>query len=195
MPKPLVPILILFALAMSGCSIKQNVAPAALSADPPPEICLIPAQGLRAGFNTVYTAQLRSKGFQTRELPPGSAPDTCPLSTTYIGNWAWDLALYMYFADIRVYENGRQVGQAQYDASWGGGRLDKFIDAQNKITELTNQLFPNASYRSATPLAAAVPVPVPVDKAEYKKQKLEQLMQTSTSYDDYQKRYREIMAE
>ncbi|MDQ0669178.1 MULTISPECIES: Sbal_3080 family lipoprotein [Pseudomonas] len=192
---PLAPILIAMTLTITGCSIKQTVAPATLSNDQPPEICLIPAEGLRAGFNTTYTAQLRSKGFQTREVAAGSPPSVCTLSTTYIGKWTWDMALYMYYADIRVYEQGRQVGQAEYDASWGGGRLDKFIDAQNKIIELTDQLFPNPVYRASTPPAASSNAPPALDKAAYKKKKLEQLMQESTSYDDYQKRYREILAE
>lgn len=77
----------------------------------------------------------------------------------------------------------------------GGGRLDKFIDAQNKIIELTDQLFPNPVYRASTPPAASSNAPPALDKAAYKKKKLEQLMQESTSYDDYQKRYREILAE
>jgi len=47
---------------------------------------------------------------------------------------------------IRVYQYGQQVGQAEYDSRWGGGRvIDKFINAEKKITELTNQLFPNGA--------------------------------------------------
>jgi hypothetical protein len=190
-----IPALALITLSMTGCSIKQTVTPATLPADQPPEICLIPAEGLRTGFNTTYTAQLKSKGFQTRELPPGTPPSSCALSTTYIGKWSWDLALYMVYADIQVFENGRRIGQAEYDATWGDGRPDKFIDAQNKIIELTNQLFPNPVYRATPPLVANPDAPSPLDKAAYKKKKLEQLMQDSTSYDDYQKRYREIIAE
>ena len=144
----LVPAFMLTALALSGCSIKQTVTPVALSPAQSPEICMIPAEGLRAGFNTTYTAQLRSKGFQTRQLPPGSPPASCALSTTYIGQWSWDLALYMSYADIQVFENGRQVGQAHYDSTSGGARMGKFINAENKIIEMTNQLFPAASYGS-----------------------------------------------
>jgi hypothetical protein len=144
-------------LTLTGCSIKQTATPVALTPSQAPEICMIPAEGLRAGFNTVYTAQLRSKGFETRELPPGTPANRCALSTTYIGKWSWDLALYMTYADILVFENGRQVGQAQYDATWGSGRPDKFIDAQSKIIEMTNQLFPNASY--ATTQATSAPSP------------------------------------
>lgn len=45
------PLPVLFAmLFMTGCSIKQTVTPANLSAELAPEICTIPAVGLRAGF-------------------------------------------------------------------------------------------------------------------------------------------------
>jgi hypothetical protein len=135
----------------SGCSIKQTVTPAVMSSEMPPEICLIPAEGLRAGFNTTYDALLKKKGFQTRQIPSGSSPSSCRLSTTYIGTWSWDLALYMSYADIRVFEDGKQVGRAEYDSRHGGGRFDKFIDAEEKITEMTDLLFPAgaASLRGA----------------------------------------------
>src|SRR5690606_2351920 len=127
-------------------SIKQTVTPAVLSSDMAPEICMIPAEGLREGFNTTYVKLLTDKGFHTRQIPPGSSPSSCPLSTTYIGTWSWDLAIYMSYADIRVYEYGQQVGQAEYDSCCGGCRvIDKFIYAEKKITEMTNQLFPNGA--------------------------------------------------
>lgn len=140
-------------LSVSGCSIKQNVTPAALNPVAAPEICMIPDSGLRAGFHTVYREQLMRKGFKVRETTPGADLGACALSTRYTANWAWDLAMYMVYADIRVFQDGRQVGQATYDAKWGGGRLDKFIDAENKIIELTDQLFPQGA-----PIALAQPV-------------------------------------
>lgn len=151
------PACMLAALAVTGCSITQTVTPVAFTGAQAPEICMIPAEGLRAGFNTTYTAQLRSKGFQTRELRPGSPPASCALSTTYIGQWSWDLALYMSYADIQVFENGRQVGQALYDSTSGGARMGKFIDAHSKIIEMTNQLFPKASYGPGEPTTAPSP--------------------------------------
>lgn len=151
------PACLLVALTLAGCSIKQTVTPVAFSGAQAPEICMIPAEGLRVGFNTTYTAQLRSKGFQTRELRPGTPPASCALSTTYIGQWSWDLALYMSYADIQVFENGRQVGKALYDSTSGGARMGKFIDAQSKIIEMTNQLFPNAYYGPGLPTNSPSP--------------------------------------
>lgn len=182
-------------VAISGCSIKQSVTPATLSAELAPEICMIPALNLRAGFTSAYQSELAEKGFRTRMMAPGSSPDRCALATTFIGNWGWDLALYMKYADIRVYERGRQVGHAQYDARWGGGRLDKFISAENKIAELTHQLFPNGAVNLGRPAAEFADSSAPLSKAAYRQQQVERLMEENLSYEDYQQRYRELMAE
>lgn len=183
------------ALITTGCSIKQTVTPASPAAELPSEICLIPAKDLREGFNTVYTQQLRAKGFQTRQLPSDSPPSACTLSTTYIGTWSWDMALYMSHADIRVFEHGRQIGQAEYDSRSGSGRFDKFIDAETKITELTNQLFPNdvmVTPRKAG--ATSSQSTAPLSKEVYRQQQVDLLMQKGLSYEEYQKRYHEIMS-
>ncbi|HAQ25488.1 MAG TPA: hypothetical protein DCQ80_05900 [Pseudomonas sp.] len=181
-------------LVISGCSIKQNVTPATLSAELAPEICMIPAPNLRAGFTTAYQASLAEKGFNTRLMAPGSSPGRCALATTYIGNWGWDLALYMKYADIRVYEKGRQVGQAEYDARWGGGRLDKFISAENKIAELTDQLFPTgAADLGRAPAPSLADGAAPLSREAYRQQQLQRLMDEGLSYDEYQRRYRQLM--
>lgn len=190
----IVPLLVVVAMvSLTGCSIKQTVTPAALSAELPPEICTIPASGLRAGFNTTYQQLLREKGFSVRPLAAGSAPNRCALSTTYTGIWRWDLLLYMSYADIRVYEHGRQVGQAEYDARWGGGRPDKFISAENKIAELTDQLFPNGAHGLGAETEKAGDAPL--SKEAYRQHQLKQLMSENLPYEQYQQRYRELMQE
>ncbi len=182
-------------VAISGCSIQQSVTPATLSAELAPEICMIPAPNLRAGFTSAYQNELAEKGFRTRMMAPGSSPDRCALATTYIGHWGWDLALYMKYADIRVYEKGRQVGQAEYDARWGGGRLDKFISAENKIAELTHQLFPHGAFDLGRPAPEVADGSAPLSKTAYRQQQIERLMGENLSYEDYQRRYRELMAD
>lgn len=181
-------------LALSGCSIKQTVDAPDLNPQLAPEICLIPAKGVRQGFTDVYTANLESKGFTVHMLRAGASPSRCPLSTTYIGTWNWDAALYMEFADIRVYENGRKVGQALYDSRSGSGRLDKFIDAENKINELVDQLFPNGSASlGQAPVAGAEST---VTAEQNKQQQLLELQNDSTlGYEEYMRRYRQLQGQ
>jgi hypothetical protein len=96
----------------------------------------------QAGFLTTYSRVLTEKGYAVRHLQAGSAVTDCPVTSTYTANWRWDLGLYMAFADIKVFRNGQQAGQAVYDATGGGASLNKFIRGDAKIVELVDQLFP-----------------------------------------------------
>ncbi|MFP5423403.1 MAG: Sbal_3080 family lipoprotein [Gammaproteobacteria bacterium] len=177
-------------MLLSGCSIKQQVDAATLTASLAPDICLIPGKGVRDGFTTAYGDALRDKGFSVRTLHMGASPSRCPLSTTYTGNWRWDFALYMSYADIRVFERGRQVGKAVYDARSGGGRPDKFISAESKIIELTDQLFPTGTSGLGQ---ASAPLPTAAQTQVSKEQQLHELRNTpGLSYEEYTRRYKEI---
>ncbi len=90
---------------------------------------------------------LGAKGYQVRQLPASASLVQCPITSTstYTANWRWDLATYMALAEIKVYNQGKPVGEAKYDAMHGGGNMGKFIDADKKINELVNQLFPGGA--------------------------------------------------
>ncbi|MGH8353652.1 MAG: Sbal_3080 family lipoprotein [Pseudomonas sp.] len=179
------------AVLLTGCTIHQRVDPAKLSPALAPEICMIAASGVRAGFTNTYRATLQNKGFRVRELPAGAGPSLCPLSTTYTGTWKWDLALYMSYAQMGVFHHGVQVGVAIYDARGGGGRLDKFIDAESKIHELADQLFPNGAAGLGLPVDA-----IPAAQTEQRLEALRQeLRQQKLSYEEYRRRHRELMQE
>lgn len=95
-----------------------------------------------------YARSLSQKGYTVRQLPSGAAVTECPVTSTYTANWRWDLALYMAFADIKIYSNGKLAGHALYDALSGGANMNKFIKGEEKIAELVDQLFP-ASAKTA----------------------------------------------
>jgi hypothetical protein len=133
-------------LLLGACAIHQKV-------DPVPrmnarEICIIDNPKVREGFLEAYRRALDHKGFQTRVLDKSATPDECPLTSTYTANWRWDLALYLAFANITVYADGRKVGRAVYDSLGGGGNPAKFINAEKKIQELVDQLFPDPASAS-----------------------------------------------
>ncbi|MBP6750826.1 MAG: hypothetical protein KA144_14410 [Xanthomonadaceae bacterium] len=125
----------------SGCSITREVR--SVSLDPgEKEICIIEAPAVREGFLQTYRTELEKKGFVVRLLPPNSATTTCPLTSTYLGKWSWDLALYLNYAEINVYKNGEQSGRALYDGRRGGANLGKFGSGEKRIAGLVNELFP-----------------------------------------------------
>lgn len=133
----------LFLLGLSGCAITQTVKP--VERFESKEVCIIENLAVRPGFLDTYKRVLSEKGYLVRQLPPGANFEDCPITSTYTANWRWDLALYMAFADIRVYNKGQQTGQALYDALSGGANMGKFIKGEVKIAELVDQLFPGSA--------------------------------------------------
>jgi hypothetical protein len=131
------------ALLVTGCAIHQRVSPTATFEGR--EICVIENPAVRAGFVESYKRSLSAKGYAVRQLPASAAIVDCPVTSTYSAQWRWDLALYMAYAEIKVFSNGRPAGAATYDALRGGGNMNKFIDADRKVNELVNQLFPGGA--------------------------------------------------
>ena len=131
----------LLGIVLSGCSIKQTVRPVAALATNT-EICIIANDLVRPSFLDAYRYALKPKGFSTRALDEGSPLDACEVTSTYTANWTWDLATYMRYAELKIYRNAAPAGEAVYDASAAGMRTDKFINAENKVQELVDQLFP-----------------------------------------------------
>jgi hypothetical protein len=122
-----------------GCAIHQTVRPVGRLEGR--EICVIDNPAVRTTFIEAYKRSLTNKGFIVRQLPASAAITQCPITSTYTANWRWDLALYMAYADIKVFSQGNQVGQVTYDSMGGGANMNKFIAAERKIDELVNQLF------------------------------------------------------
>lgn len=133
---------ILIVIVISGCSITQTVEPVGQLATK--EVCIVENPPVREGFLAELQSHLRSKGADVRLLEPSASVTSCPVVLTYLARWSWDLTIYMSFAEIIVYQDGAPAGKAIYDATKGGGRLDKFVDAEPKIRELVDQLFPTS---------------------------------------------------
>lgn len=124
---------------LAACTISQNVKPVSDLASK--EVCVIENPAVRAGFIDAYRRSLAARGFAVRMLPATAGLTACPVTSTYTARWQWDLALYMAYADIRIYGNGKLAGEATYNSTTGGGNMNKFIDADKKIDELVNLLF------------------------------------------------------
>lgn len=128
---------------LAGCAIHQNVRPVDAAGDG--QVCIINNPEVRPSVMASYRKVLSDKGYTVRELPATAAVTDCKVTSTYRANWRWDLAMYMHYAEFRVFVDGREHGVAIYDATHGNGNPNKFIDADKKITELVNQLFPGGA--------------------------------------------------
>ncbi len=128
-------------LVISGCTITQTVEPVFDLATN--EICIIENPPVREGFLAELRSALQSKNARISVLGSDATIASCEVVVTYLARWKWDLALYLSYVEISVYRNGQRAGNALYDATKGGGRMDKFIDAEPKIRELVDELFPS----------------------------------------------------
>lgn len=138
---------LLCVLLLAACSITQHVNP--ITQPPSGEVCIIENPAVREGFVKEYQRTLEVLGYQVRLLPPTAQLTECATTSTYVAHWSWDwfwtLGVYMSVAEIKVYEDGKLVGDARYDSSGGAANPKRIIDAEPKIRELVNSLFPRRS--------------------------------------------------
>ena len=132
----------LFAIAaatISGCSISKTVEP--LPSVAVSKICILDnPKVLMDGFQPEVERQLQAMSYQTRTYT-GPRPTECSHHLEYTANWAWDMAMYLTYAEFRVYDDRGIAGTATYNARNGGGRLDKFGPTAEKIRPLLTELF------------------------------------------------------
>ena len=130
----------LFVLAtLAGCSITQSVEP--IASTKMSEICIQENSAvMMKEFRPELQRQIESKGIHTR-VYTGVKPDVCEFDLRYTANWQWDLAMYLSYVELRVYDSDRLAGVATYDARRGGGRMDKFGTTTAKLEPLINELF------------------------------------------------------
>lgn len=127
------------ALALSGCAITQTVKPVAASGIS--QICVKNnPQVMMKEFVNELRSQVESKGLKT-SLFDGERPAGCKHHLEYTANWRWDMAMYLVFADVRVYEDGLLVGQGTYDAHGGGANMAKFGPTAEKLRTIVDPLF------------------------------------------------------
>src|SRR5947208_15768555 len=91
-------IFVLLLGVIHGCSIKQTVKPVELSGQPI-EICILENEKVRPGFLDAYSAALKAKSIQVRTLGESASLNECTITSTYTARWAWDLAMYMRYAE------------------------------------------------------------------------------------------------
>lgn len=139
----LLPIALLLLPFLGGCAISKNV------------------QAVQRGvkIETIYVAhndrvlmkdctneivrQLIELGFDAKRYD-GERPKDAKVYLTYTANWNWDMAMYLTYFRGTLYEEGRVLGEAEYDAKMGGANFGKFGKTAEKLRPLLTQLLQNA---------------------------------------------------
>lgn len=128
---------------LAGCSITQTVDP--LKQAQVSQVCVLDNKDiLMDEFQPEVRRQIEAKHIPTK-VYAGARPPECSHYLEYTANWQWDMAMYLTYAEFRVYDAKGLAGSAFYDARRGGGRLDKFGHTADKIRPLIDQLFGSIS--------------------------------------------------
>jgi|SRR4051794_31881694 hypothetical protein len=135
--------------ALSACATSR-VAPVSIAKDaavrpsqspgeaPAKRICIVEnPRVVQKDFLDAYRAALEGKGFTVSVVQKNPQASVCPLTTRYVAYWKWDLLYYLSFAQLDVYSEGKEVGQAIHNA-----RGSRFITTEGTVKELVDRLFP-----------------------------------------------------
>jgi Short C-terminal domain len=128
-----------FAVTVSGCSINKTVDP--IKPAQVSQVCVLDNKDiLMDDYQPEIQRQIEAKHIPTK-VYVGGRPADCSHYLEYTANWQWDMAMYLTYAEFRVYDAKGLTGSAFYDARMGGGRLDKFGHTAEKIRPLIDELF------------------------------------------------------
>lgn len=148
-------VVILLLVVSTGCTINRKVEPvAAGTAIKTIAIQRNPKVHME-GLHPELVSQLEQLGFKV-ETYETARPDSTPFFLLYTANWQWDMAMYLTYFQAILLEDGKKIGEVEYDARRGGGRMDKFGGTADKIRPLLIDLLNHVERAKPTP----APVPV-----------------------------------
>ncbi len=127
------------AALLAGCTITQTVKP--VEGVEITSVCIERNDAvLMEGFLPALRRRIEAQGI-TASVYDGERPEDCRYKVAYTANWQWDMAMYLTYARIEVFDGPNLVGDAVYDATGGGANMEKFGPTEQKIGPLIEQLF------------------------------------------------------
>jgi hypothetical protein len=145
MSKPFIVCTYLLVILLPACSTTRTANPISIQELNSKEICVIENKKVKAEFLPIYKAALEKKGFSVKILEPDSNLASCPVTTTYVGEWWGGIDQNMSYAEIVVYRNGNRAGDALYKTAPPllTFTYEIYKTTDKKIENMVNQLFPN----------------------------------------------------
>lgn len=126
-------------ILLSSCSINDRVDP--LPAAKMTKICLKTNEAVHmSGFLPELIHQFERHGVSATSYS-GRRPKGCRYHGSYVARWTWDMAMYLNFAEIKIYDRGKQVGLVEYDARVAQFHIGKFGTTRSKLEPLFDRLF------------------------------------------------------
>jgi hypothetical protein len=128
-----------FLVMFSGCAISRSVTPVDSTASIRKIYVLNNEKVHMKELVNEVVDQLEELGFEY-EAYSGDRPQDALHYLTYTGNWNWDMAMYLTYFRATLYEDGRVLGEVEYDAKMGGANMKKFGKTAEKIRPLMTEL-------------------------------------------------------
>lgn len=132
-------ILLILVVLNTGCAISQHVMPVDSGTKIKKIFVLNNERAHMKELVNEIVSQLKGLGFES-ESYQGDRPENAMHYITYTANWQWDMAMYLTYFKATLYEDGRVLGEVEYDARSGGGNMNKFGKTAEKIRPLLEEL-------------------------------------------------------
>jgi hypothetical protein len=132
-------IILSFIFLISGCSISKNVNPVDSTVSIKKIYVLNNESVHMKELVNEIVSQVKEQGFES-ESYSGDRPSNASHYITYTANWTWDIAMYLTYFKATLYEDGRVLGDVEYDSKMGGANLEKFGPTAEKIRPLLAKL-------------------------------------------------------
>jgi len=155
MLKKLLNLTLLIALfAQFGCAISRNVVPVNPGTKIEKIYVMENDKVHMEGLIDEIIKEIKEMGFES-ESYSGQRPVDAKHYLTFTANWSWDMAMYLTYFRATLYEEGKVLGEVEYDSRMGGASLKKFGKTANKVRPLMEELLAkveNPSKELATPI-------------------------------------------
>jgi hypothetical protein len=135
---------------LSGCAISQNVVSVDSNVTISKIYVLENENVHMEELINELVEQLEEMGFSS-ESYKGDRPEGAKHYMTYTANWNWDLAMYLTYFRATLYEDGKMLGEVEYDAKMGGGNLGKFGRTAEKVRPLLEELLQKVKREPSNP--------------------------------------------
>ncbi len=132
-------LMLTLALVATGCAISRHVVPVESNAQVEKIYVLHNERVHMEGINPALVEIFQSLGFES-ELYYGDRPAGALHTFTFTANWTWDMAMYLTYFRGTLLEDGRVIGEVEYDARSGGSNMSKFGSTESKIEPLIAEM-------------------------------------------------------
>ena len=134
----------LLPLGFIGCTNIQVQAIDTQNLNKISTLCIIRNPAVQVeDFVPVLEKRLRFHGIHT-QLRNASEITDCPTQLHYSARRSWDAVTYLSWAELKLYQNGSPIGQAEYKLKNKGGlSLTKWQSVETKINPVIDELFKN----------------------------------------------------